>query len=304
MNNLKYYILLATTAAIWGFQPVCVRWAEEFWTPETITAVLYIFLGIVLLMYAYHKEGKSALLISPRQFLLLLVMGLCGMALNNVLQFTAIKYTTITICTLMTGLTPCMTAIGAFFFLKERHGALVWLGIFISFLGVFTIVTKGSWRVLANSAFNVGDILSFASQVAWSCYSLLGIVAMRKMSPLTMSGWTGLLGGLIVLGWGICTDTFRLSALPAVPLLVFLYIVLFGGIFAIVSWNLGCRKVGPSIATIFFNILPIVGMLSGYLLFAEPIGTIQIFGAACTLLGVTLVTNHKYVEACFTKKRA
>ena len=61
---------------------------------------------------------------------------------------------------------------------------------------------------------------------------------------------------------------------------------------------------GPSIATIFFNILPIVGMLSGYLLFAEPIGTIQIFGAACTLLGVTLVTNHKYVEACFTKKRA
>ena len=68
------------------------------------------------------------------------------------------------------------------------------------------------------------------------------------------------------------------------------------------AWNACSKVVGPSIATIFLNIMPMVGMLSGYVLFGDEIGTVQLFGAAAIIVGVSLVTNYHYVEAYLNKR--
>ena len=57
----------------------------------------------------------------------------------------------------------------------------------------------------------------------------------------------------------------------------------FGGIAANVFWNIGVKNVGPSVSSVFLNFTPVMGMVAGYLIFADPIGPLQIVGASVIL---------------------
>ena len=65
---------------------------------------------------------------------------------------------------------------------------------------------------------------------------------------------------------------------------------------AMLFWNLGVRRVGPSVTSIFQNVTPVVGMIGGMLLFAEQIGMLQILGAAAIFGGVYLTTHSNFAE--------
>lgn len=72
-------------------------------------------------------------------------MGLTGIALNNVLQFTGLKYSTITNCTLIAATGPAVTALIATICIRERLQILQWVGIAISFVGVIFWSQKALW---------------------------------------------------------------------------------------------------------------------------------------------------------------
>ena len=63
---------------------------------------------------------------------------------------------------------------------------------------------------------------------------------------------------------------------------------------AMLFWNLGVRRVGPSVTSIFQNVTPVVGMIGGMLLFAEQIGALQLLGAAAIFSGVYLTTHSTH----------
>lgn len=86
-------------------------------------------------------------------------MGLTGIGINNVAQFTGLQYSSITNCTLIAATGPAITALIATIFIHERLNFIQWIGIFISFIGVIFLITKGSIDVLLNFNFNPGDTL-------------------------------------------------------------------------------------------------------------------------------------------------
>ena len=88
-------------------------------------------------------------------------MGLTGIGINNVAQFTGLQYSSITNCTLIAATGPAITALIATIFIHERLNFIQWIGIFISFIGVIFLITKGSIDVLLNFNFNPGDTLFF-----------------------------------------------------------------------------------------------------------------------------------------------
>lgn len=102
-------------------------------------------------------------------------MGLTGIGINNVAQFTGLQYSSITNCTLIAATGPAITALIATIFIHERLNFIQWIGIFISFIGVIFLITKGSIDVLLNFNFNPGDTLFFICQIVWALYSILGL---------------------------------------------------------------------------------------------------------------------------------
>lgn len=291
MKRSTAYFIMTLASVFWGFQPSTIKWLTEVWSPVTIAAVRYFCFGVLIIAWAYKKYGKEALP-QKEHWPYLVGMGISGILFNNVLQFTGLKYTTITNCTLISSMTPSLTAVASVLVFKERLRAVTWLGIIISLAGALMIVCRGSLEVLLNLDINKGDLMAFGSQVAWMVYSILGVKVLKSFSAVATTGWAGLIGSIFTMVYGQITGQLVITALTPLPFISLLYTIFCGGIFAMVSWNMSVKVVGASVASIFLNIMPIVGMLSGYLLFAEQIGLPQLTGAAAIFLGVYLVTRR------------
>ncbi len=294
MGKAKTYGLLIMAAAFWGFQPSCIKWLLGVWSPETLTACRYFCMSLVLIFWAYERQGRASL---PDRYNLpwLLSMGILGISCNNILQFTGLEYTSVTNCTLISAASPMIAAVMAFFILRERLGRLACLGILISLVGVLTVVSQGSLAVLRQLAFNWGDVLCFLSQVTWTIYSLLSAKVMKRLDPVAATGWAGFFGAGTTMLYGQVTGTFQSSLLPFPLVAAFFYTVFCGGVLAMVGWNMGVKHAGVSVSSVFLNLMPVVGMLAGSAFFGEQIGPRQILGALTIAVGVWLTVNDRYL---------
>ena len=285
------YILLILTTVIWGIQPLCIKWLVTEWSPVTITAMRYFLIGSILIFIA-SKRGEK--IIPPAEcFPWLILMGITGIGLNNVMQFTGLEISTVTNCTLIAASSPAITAFFAAIFIRERLVLKAWIGILISFIGALIVVSHGSIQVVLNFSFNRGDILFLLAQVAWTTYSIIALRVMKKISAILTTGWSGLFGAIITTSYGLTTGEFIPSILPIELFFAFAFTVIFGGVMAMVFWNIGVGSVGLSVTSIFQNISPIVGMIGGTLFFNEIISLTEIFGALAIFIGVYLTTHSK-----------
>lgn len=294
-------LIIATV--FWGIQPLCVKVLVLQWSPAALTSVRYLLISSILFIMIYFR-GENMLL--PRKYILpIIVMGLTGIAVNSIAQFTGLQHSTITNCTLITSLGPAITALLAAFILKERLNLLQWLGIFLSMTGALILFTKGNINILLDFSFNKGDILFFLCQIVWAVYSFIGVYVMKKVSVIVVTAWAGLFGAVITAVYALATGTLNYIMLPIEALYALFFIVLFGGVCSMLCWNIGVKYAGPSLAAVFANITPLIGILSGVVFFSEEFGIVQLSGATAIILGVYMTTNYKniatYIEV-FTKR--
>lgn len=290
-NNRRFYGLLALTAAVWGLQPLFVKFVVAELTPTTLTAIRYsiivlFFFGIVLL--------RGAPVLPRRDCLLPLIgMGLTGVAFNNIAQFSGLQYSSVGHATLIGATTPASTALLAAIFLRERLLPIEWLGILFSLLGTLFLVSHGSLDMILSLSFNRGDLLFFACQQGWAIYSLIGVRVMTRLSALTVTTWAGLFGvGWAVL-YGLGSGELHVAPMSTTCWLALGYVIFLGGIFAMLAWNISLRAVGAGRAAIFLNLMPLAGVTAGVMVLDEPFAWQQGIGAVGMLAGIYILTHSQ-----------
>ena len=301
MPQNQTYLLLSLATIFWGIQPLCIKILIASWTPASLTCLRYLLISLILFLIMYLRHEKK--FIPPKNCIIpLLLMGLTGIAINNVSQFTGLKYSTITNCTLIAATGPAVTAMLSAVFIRERLKLLQWIGIIISFIGVIFLITKGSWEILANFQFNPGDILFFTCQIVWAAYSIIGLRVMKHLSAIAVTAWSGLLGSIEVALFALCTGQLGYVNLDIAGWSSFVFVVLCGGVGSMLFWNIGVKNAGPSMAAIFSNLTPIFGMLCGAIFLSEEIGIMQISGALAIFVGVYISTHSEQLKMALHKK--
>ena len=58
-------------------------------------------------------------------------------------------------------MTPAVTSLLAFVFLRERLALLQWIGIIISISGTLYLISNGNLDIILHISFNLGDIFNF-----------------------------------------------------------------------------------------------------------------------------------------------
>ena len=96
---------------------------------------------------------------------------------------------------------------------------------------------------------------------------------------------------IVVSLYGLVTNDFHPVNMEPALWGAYAYAVIFGGIMAMLFWNIGVKHAGPSLTSIFQNITPVVGMIGGVLMFNEVVGALQLIGAASIFIGVYLTTH-------------
>ena len=164
------------------------------------------------------------------------------------------------------------------------------------------VLGKGDPTVLLTGGFNVGDALVLGGVVSWVLYTL-GAQRHPEFSPLRYTALTAPAGLLTILAVTAVADLSGWRSVPSLAdlgaeWLGILYVIIVGGVIGVLSWNQGVRKLGPPVAALFMNLVPVtafaVQIARGY----EPAAG-ELIGAVITIAAIVAANrvSHRVATA-------
>lgn len=163
-----------------------------------------LFAGLVLLAYLWIKYRPQNIKIKPAHIGGLLLLALSQIYLTNILEIWAIKNMLSSKACLLYSLSPFVSALVAFFVLKETMSSKKMLGMSIGFLGLLPIIFAQTQEEVASGTFLVFTFAELAMVGAVFC-SVYGWIMLKKVmqdykySPLLANGVSMTIGGVLAL---------------------------------------------------------------------------------------------------------
>jgi drug/metabolite transporter (DMT)-like permease len=284
---IVYVLILLSTSFLWGGNFVYSKFLVSHASPVTLTTLRWVIAVIVLLPLLIKKERK---LLPPKDSILpLFLMGVTGVVFFNIFQFLALAQTSSINAGLISTLNPLSIAASSAFFLRERLRVRQLLAMLLSFIGVVIVISKGSFsRVLALDV-NSGDLWMIAAVILWGIYSVCGKWAMKKVSPLAATFYSGVFGTVMLLPFN--HNGFNVTAIDTPFILSLLYTAVVSTVVCMLLWNLGIQKVGPTKSGIFLNFNPIFTAILAFFILHEMLNWAEIAGGMIVIIGCWLFSR-------------
>lgn len=293
---VKAYLFLVITAIIYASNILVGKAINEL-PPNTI-AFFRVFIAFLIMLPIGWKQAVRHRVVFQKEWKPLLALALTGVAFFNTFIYAALQYTSATNVSIMEASIPVVTIVFSMLFLKERLFGMQWLGVILSVVGAIWVITEGSWQVIRNLAFNIGDIIMIGAVLIWVFYSILVKYHMHKF-PVYGSLLVMFIIANIVL-FPIALIEWIVAGFPPVfeteHMLGLFYLGIFPSVIALILWNKGVEAVGPSQASIFLNFIPVFTIVGAVLFLDESVGLAQIVGAVVVIVGVLLTTRKEAKE--------
>lgn len=285
------YFLLTMATLFWGANAVVGKIVVHELPPLTITALRWGVAAVILVPYAYYREGDR-LWRGLYYWQPLLLMGITGVFTFNTLLYYAVKYTSPINTALINAAGPIIIAIIAFLLTRERLKGVQLLGMLLAMGGVVWVLSRGSLQLLFSLKFNWGDLLMLVAIIIWSIYSVTVKETVKHMSSLTATTLSTLIGlvGLIPV------SLWEMSIHPVVritwtSIVGIIYLGIFASVLAFLWWNLGVSKLGAGGAATFMYLTPIFTTILSFILLGEVATPSQVLGGILVAIGVYLTTR-------------
>lgn len=285
------YGKLFLTALFWGGTFIAGRQVAQDLGPFSIAFLRFAMASLLLLGLTRITEGRLPP-VTKGQLLLVILLGMTGVFAYNALFFKGLSLIEASRASLIVAICPAFIAIASVLFLREKLTPIQAIGIPLSILGAAVVISKGNVGQIAAGGVGRGELFILGCVLNWAAYSLLGRVAMRRLSPLVSVSYSSLAGALALavpaLYEGLTHTVRRASLLDWTSIT---YLAVCGTVIGFVWFYQGVRLIGTTRAGLFINFVPISAVILGVLLLQEPITWSLALGAALVLGGVYL-TNR------------
>ena len=261
-----------------------------------------IIAGVLLLIV-----DRSGFRLPPRQIAVMAVLGIVGIAVLQVTYAYAIAVLPVGIALLFEYLAVLIVAIVAFFFLKEKVKARLWVAIGLVLVGLAVVA-----QVWSSSLDPFGVVMALIAAVTLAIYFLVGERQVTATSPLAVAFWTS---GFAALAWApfsgwwmidpaIVVEPVSLGGnLGAVVLpmwVALIWLVVLGSFapFLLSFAAIGRLKATP--AGIVATSEVIFAFVVAWLWLGEELNGVQLAGAAIVLVAIVLAQtarNNRVVDA-------
>lgn len=202
---------------------------------------------------------------------------------NNGLHFTTAGTASLIVCT-----APVLNLIAGTLFFKERYTWQRWIGVILSFAGVYVIIRFGNHGEITLENIK-GNILVLLAACSWVVFTRINVPLMRKYSPILVNFYQSLIGmlclGILALPTGIDFTAFNFSITFNL-----IYLGIFCSAAAYFLYLFALKNLGSATATTFINMVPVFGVLGGIVILNEALVAGQIIGRVMVILGVSIVT--------------
>ncbi|GIO06683.1 membrane protein [Brevibacillus reuszeri] len=281
---IRSYMLLLFCVTLWGSNFVFGSMLVKEFPPLFLADVRLLFTSMFLLIYAWVT--KKFVKIKPREFGLLILLGLIGTLANQTAYFNGLLTTDATTASLILSMAPIVTAVLASLFLKEQFTLRMKLGSGLALMGTFFVVGIG-----AGLSVSKGVLLIVIAMVTFSSSMIIIRKLTQTLHPFISTVYSTTMGTLFLTPAALFTldPAAKISHEGWAWLLLILTAILMQGVCGIV-WNSQLQIVGTGKAAIFLNLQPFVAMLVGFLLLGSQVTAVQVGGSLLIVAGVVVAS--------------
>ena len=293
----KAYIMLVLATLFWAGNFVVGKIAFiENVPPFSLTFFRWLLVWLILIPFTYKEFFKLRRVILDN-FLLLLLLGLTSVGLFNSFIYNALNFTQVINASLFNAVIPVAIILFGFLFKLEKTNKYQILGLFISILGILSIITKLDLNILLTLSFNKGDILMIGAVITWGIYSAFLKKRKFEVSLLTLVHILCTFG-LITL---IPQFLFEFSQGKTIIIndhLIYslIYLAIFPSIGSYYCWAGAVSIIGANRAGIFLSLIPLFSTILAMIFFDEKFLFFHFIGSVLIILGL-LLSNKKIKNA-------
>jgi drug/metabolite transporter (DMT)-like permease len=243
---------------------------------------------------------RSSFRLPPRQILVMAVLGVVGVAMLQATYAFAIQLLPVGIALLLEYLAVLIVALVAFFFLKEKVRARLWVAIACVLVGLAIVA-----QIWASQLDVLGVLMALAAAASLAFYFIVGERQVTATSPLAVAFWTS---GFATLFWAFFSGWWLIDpnlavepvsltgALDAVVLplwIPLLWVIVMGSFlpFLLSFAALGRLKATPAGILASSEVVFAFGV--AWIWLGESLTPVQLVGAAVVLVGIVLAQTSR-----------
>jgi drug/metabolite transporter (DMT)-like permease len=254
-----------------------------------------IVAGIVLLF-----RDRRAFRVTRRRMVILAILGVTGVAILQASYAAALHLLPVGITLLIEYTAVLMVALVAFFFLREKVRARLWIAIGCVLVGLAIVA-----QIWLGDLNPLGVILAVVAAVSLAVYFVVGERQLASTPPLVVAFWTMTFAAAF---WAIFSGWWTLS-----PTIFTTPVSLGGNLAGVVvpvwlplAWNIllgtfapfmlsfqALRRLSATAAGIVSTSEVIFAFLFAWAWLGEGLDAVQIMGAAVVLVGIVLAQTAR-----------
>ncbi len=284
-------LLLASMVLVWGANFSIVKAALSTLSPLAFNAVRFS-LATALLAGILRRQGKP-LGVARADVWKVIVLGLLGHGFYQIFFIEGLARTTAANSSLIMATVPVFVALLSAALRLERITLRRWIGIFLSFLGIFLVILGGGGRIQINVSSLVGDLLILSAALTWGVYTVFSKPLLARYSPLHLTAITMVSGTALLILAGVpalIEQSWAAVAPSAWAGLV--YSAVFAIAIAYLIWFTAVQRVGNAYTAVYSNGTPVVASLLAWLVLREPFRPLQAIGGVVILIGLALARSR------------
>ena len=287
------YIKLILTAVFWGGTFIAGKIVAQDVQPFSAAFLRFAIASAFLVLITWRVEGKLPR-IERSLVLPIFLLGLTGVFAYNVFFFKGLQSIDAGRAALIIALNPVMISLLSSILFKEELTPIKTIGILLSVIGAMTVISRGNPLHLFQGHLGWGELNIFGCVLSWVSFSLIGKSVLGKISPLISICYSSLAGtaALIVPAMLEGLWTF-LPSYSSITWLGLFYLGFFGTVLGFVWYYEGIKKIGPTKAGLFINVVPLSAVVLAFFLLKEPLTLSLLIGAILVSTGIYL-TNMRF----------
>ena len=290
MNNKALpYLVMILPPLFWAGNFIVGRAVSGQAAPIGLSFWRWLLAMLILLPFVVKPIWQQRQLIKKNIWKITL-LAIFSISAFNSLAYIALQYTTATNATLLNSFIPIFIIVISGLFFKEKISSKQIMGIFVSLMGVFAILTRLDSEVIAGLEINKGDLWMLVAALDWALYSiLLKHLRPQGLNPLPFLGIMVIIGTLFLIPL-LLLNPFDEKAIVWTNEMIkaLVYIAIFPSIVSYLAWNYGIQKLGASLGGQFIHLMPLFGALMAVVFLGETIQIYHLIGAICIAAGLWL----------------
>ena len=291
MNRISLaYFAITVTTVLWSSSLIFAKLIFAEVGPIVFVALRYTLACPFLLVVTLQSKKKQTLEDVKSNWKILLVAGLSGPFVSQVLQYIGLELTTASDALLLMNLTPIFAVILASPILSEKITLEKAVGLTLATAGAILIVANTTpestvvdlWRF-------IGDLIVIVSTIFFAINGIAGKIAIKSVDAISTTFYSTLFAVPFIWVSAILLDDVTvLFTMSLQAWAIVLWVGVVNTVIAFILYYESMKHIEASLVQIILNLVAVWGVLMSIFVLRESVTYLQISGGVITVIGVII----------------